>query len=405
MGKSTGDHLSPGIGSNSSESFGGYSNSPSYAHHTSTWSYSHSSSHPNSSSSGHHNGSKFLRLIPLTVGISISILILAYYIVPRVYKYFYQRKSQKFNEYLRSKEMKAIRKKYFSPDIPSHLLVMNRAIIDDLDTLCVFPLNEHARHLIDIKFFIRFSSVINRSYFRYFFYNIFFRFSRFIKKFYTIKSPFEPVAFTNFIPNDEKEKLLQEWAIAEEKIKLEHQISDINRPASDNVKETILSFDSTEDEADSGDKETKISDDENKTEKKMYFDPKWLENKKFNTRFLSPIDYSCTSLYLCFLLRDFLLSNAIFSSSSEKFIVCLVSPLVIEFRVYEYHAQEFNLDRDIIFNFFSANGLEVLSYVLEKLTTQTNGSELNILLKNMDNTGFIPKMTSKKDMSMSPKID
>lgn len=229
--------------------------------------------------------------ILIAIGFTFHILLLGFIIVPGVYKFFFKRKSRRFNEYLRSEEMQTIKRKYFSDDIQSHLLIMNRVIIDDVDTLCIFPLNEHARQIIDEGFSHRFETLTNRLYFRFLFLNIFFRFSRFTKKFYIIQNSFGSETSASTDPNCGKQRLQQNQVKTEEDINKGHQEEGLN-----NVDlEKTISFDSSEEDPQF------VTQGElcnlNETPGDLSFNAKWIKKGKFNKRFLYRIDYYHTSLF------------------------------------------------------------------------------------------------------------
>lgn len=317
----------------------------------------------------------------------IFIVLLAFIFVPKLYKFLFDRKSRRFNKYLDTEEMKTIKSKYFDENISLQLIVMNNAIIDEIHTLCVFPLNKYASQLLDDKFLKKITPINNRTYHRFLFINTFFKFAILTRQFYTIKSPFDSETTQSESPDGEKEKLKKEWANVKKELEIEYNIEESSHK---DLEEMSIFSDSSE--------ETPIKTCDN--HKKIPFDPQWLKEEKFNRGFLRRVDYLYSALYMCFLIRNFLVSKAIFGSNSEKFLVCFASPLIVELRIYQYREEGLTLTHHRPFDFPDANGLEAISYVLEELLTQTDGSELKTLLKSLDNSGTIMKMSSKKQTTI-----
>lgn len=321
--------------------------------------------------------------------------LMAWFIAFIVHKFLYYEKSREFNKYLKSDEIKTIKGKYFAKGIAPHFLIMNRIIIDNVNTLCVFPLKEYSKHLIDERFFNRFAFVINRSYFKYLFYIYFLNFSRFMKRFYTIRNSFESegVLFQN--GNIEKQETPEDWVIRDKQPKIQQNIERLGHVFYENYEEGQYASDSSEEHSSPVDIEIQLTKSNGMTNSNTALNPEWLKEKP-NMWFLTSEDFYCTSLYLCSLINNYLLSDSIFSPASERFIVCLTSPLRIEFIEYKYQSQGFNLVDHVIFDFAYPNALETLSYVLENLTSQSDGSEINVLLRNLDSSGPIPRTNSRR---------
>lgn len=341
-------------------------------------------------------------VITLVTVCAIATIVIAWTMTPRVYLWFFQRNARKFDEYLQSDEMQAIKKKYFKVDLPVQILIMNRVYIDDNDSLCIFPLNEYADNFIDDEFLDRFGSVQRRKHFRYWFYNIFLRFSRFNKILYTIKNPFELNDIANSGSKKNNQKSHEGSTKVEESNQEVHYIQKCACSDYENSEESSISFSTSYEESLMA-FEIESSDVQESRDNSLPFDSSWLEDKNFRKKFLKPVVYSETSLYLCYSLRDFIFSRLVFSPVSETFIICQVTLESIEFRIYRYFIGGFKLVFHVVFDVFDENGFEILAYVFEKLTTQTPGSKISTLLENMNNSACVPKMYSKKETNV--KID
>ncbi|KRH94712.1 hypothetical protein M153_1600003212 [Pseudoloma neurophilia] len=338
-----------------------YSSNPSYSYRTLNYPYSTNKSYQSSSTSAKGEKPVWRAIGYYILGIFVILFVIFIYIKPIFIRWRYRKKIEKFRNYLQRNEMNRIVEKYFGRDTSTHFMIMNRAIIDGYDGMCVSSLNNHARELIDERLFDRFNNTRGRIKFRSIFLDVILRFNKFMKRLLFIRNPHSA-------------------QIVNHKLK--------ETPVEDILPENIES--SSEDE---------IKDDP----VRLSFDSSFISSKNRIKLDSVKYKYYYSILNQTILLRDFLLSDSVFPLDRESIAICIVTPLLIEIRVFEHFKNQFQNTCNYGIVLTEDIAQHMMAYVLEAISTEYSCTKIDVLLKNINNHKAIPEIGNEKHIIL--KID